>query len=62
MAEVHQRSRGAYGSRRVHAELRLGRGIVSAIGRPSWKHAKTDQIATDRIVNSTPIRDLARFA
>ncbi|WP_306356276.1 MULTISPECIES: IS3 family transposase [unclassified Nocardia] len=65
IAEIHQRSRGAYGSRRVHAELRLGRGIVvghgavellmrragivGAIGRPKWKHAKPDQIASDRI-------------
>jgi putative transposase len=28
IVEVHQRSRGTYGARRVHAELRLGRGIV----------------------------------
>jgi hypothetical protein len=28
ITEVHQNSRGIYGSRRVHAELRLGRGIV----------------------------------
>jgi len=63
--EVHQSSRGAYGSRRVHAELRLGRGIVvghgavemlmqraglvGAIGRPKWKHAKPDQIAKDLV-------------
>ncbi|WP_157556758.1 IS3 family transposase [Nocardia acidivorans] len=65
IAEVHNRSRGAYGSRRVHAELWLGRGIVvghgavellmrragiaGAIGRPAWKHAKPDQIATDHV-------------
>lgn len=63
--EVHQSSRGAYGSRRVHAELRLGRGIVvghgavemlmqraglvGAIGRPRWRHAKPDQIAKDLV-------------
>jgi putative transposase len=28
IVEVHQRSRGTYGALRVHAELRLGRGIV----------------------------------
>jgi transposase InsO family protein len=27
IADVHERSRGAYGSRRVHAELTLGRGV-----------------------------------
>ncbi|MCX5044616.1 IS3 family transposase [Aldersonia sp. NBC_00410] len=62
---VHAASRGAYGARRVHAELRLGRGILfghnavellmrragitGAIGRPKWRHAKPDQIATDLI-------------
>jgi transposase InsO family protein len=55
---VHQHARGAYGARRVHAELRLGRGIVvghgavamlmrrgglaGATGRPKWRHAKPD--------------------
>src|SRR4029450_12956505 len=28
IAEGHRRARGVYGARRVHAELRLGRGIV----------------------------------
>ncbi|MBF6180197.1 IS3 family transposase [Nocardia otitidiscaviarum] len=63
--EVYQGTRGAYGSRRVHGELRLGRGIVvghgvvemlmqraglgGAIGQPRWKHAKPDQIAKDLV-------------
>jgi transposase InsO family protein len=63
--EVHQAVRGTYGARRVHAELRLGRGIVvghnavallmrraglaGATGRPTWRHAKPDQIAADLV-------------
>jgi putative transposase len=63
--EIHQAVRGAYGARRVHAELRLGRGIVvghgavamlmrraglaGATGRPKWRHAKPDQIAADMV-------------
>jgi len=35
ITEVHQLSRSTYGSRRVHAELRLGRGIVVGHGR--WR-------------------------
>ena len=65
IVEVHQRSRGTYGALRVHAELHLGRGILvghnavallmrraglaGATGRPKWRHAKPDQIATDRV-------------
>jgi len=65
IARVHQASRGTYGARRVHAELRLGRGIVvghgaiellmrrsglaGATGRPKWRHAKPDQIAADLV-------------
>lgn len=65
ITEVHQASRGIYGSRRVHAELRLGRGIVvghgavellmrragltGAMGRPKWRRAKPDQLATDLV-------------
>jgi putative transposase len=65
ITEVHQASRGIYGSRRVHAELRLGRGIVvghgavellmrraglvGAMGRPKWRRAKPDQISTDLV-------------
>jgi transposase InsO family protein len=61
--DVHAASRATYGSRRVHAELRLGRavvvghgavemlmrraGIVGAAGRRKWKHIKPDQIAND---------------
>jgi putative transposase len=30
IVEVHQRSRGTYAALRVHAELRLGRGILVA--------------------------------
>jgi putative transposase len=65
IVEVHQHARGIYGARRVHAELRLGRGIVvghgavamlmrraglaGATGRPKWRHAKPDQVAADRV-------------
>jgi putative transposase len=65
IVEVHQRARGTYGARRVHAELRLGRGIVvghgavamlmrraglaGATGRPKWRHAKPDQVAADLV-------------
>jgi putative transposase len=65
IVEVHQDSRGAYGALRVHAELRLGRGITighnavallmrraglaGATGRPKWRHAKPDQIAVDLV-------------
>jgi putative transposase len=65
IVEVHQRSRGTYGALRVHAELRLGRGIAvghnavallmrraglaGATGRPKWRHAKPDQIAIDLV-------------
>jgi len=65
ITEVHQDSRGVYGSRRVHAELRLGRGIVvghgavellmrragivGVMGRPKWRRTKPDQIATDLV-------------
>jgi transposase InsO family protein len=63
--EVHQRARGTYGARRVHAELRLGQGVVvghgavamlmrraglaGATGRPKWRHAKPDQVAADLV-------------
>jgi putative transposase len=33
IVEIHQAVRGAYGARRVHAELRLGRGSWSATTR-----------------------------
>jgi transposase InsO family protein len=65
IVEVHQRSRGTYGALRVHAELRLGRGVVvghnavallmrraglaGATGRPKWRHAKPDQVAADLV-------------
>jgi transposase InsO family protein len=55
----------AHNTRRVHAELWLGRGIVvghgavellmrraglaGAMGRPKWRHAKPDQIAVDLV-------------
>jgi putative transposase len=32
IAEVHAAARGVYGSRRVHAELQLGRGIFVSLG------------------------------
>ena len=65
IAEIHQASRGTYGALRVHAELRLGRGIIvghnavallmrraglaGTTGRPKWRHAKPGQIATDLV-------------
>lgn len=65
ITDVHQISRGIYGARRVHAELRLGRGIVvghgavellmrraglrGAMGRPKWRRTKPDQIAKDLV-------------
>ena len=65
IVQVHQASRGTYGALRVHAELRLGHGIVvghnavallmrraglaGATGRPKWRHATPDQIAADLV-------------
>jgi putative transposase len=65
IVEVHQAARGADGARRVHAELRRGRGIVvghgaielllrraglaGVTGRPKWRHAKPDQVAADLV-------------
>jgi transposase InsO family protein len=65
ITEVHQNSRGIYGSRRIHAELRLGRGVVvghgaiemlmrraglaGVTGRAKWRRTKPDQIATDLV-------------
>jgi putative transposase len=65
IVEVHQRSRGTYGALRVHAELRLGHGVLighnavallmrraglaGATGRPKWRHAKPDHIAADLV-------------
>ncbi|WP_184778420.1 IS3 family transposase [Amycolatopsis jiangsuensis] len=65
ITEIHQNSQGRYGARRVHAELRLGRGIqvghgavemlmrrarlVGAMGRPRWKRTKPDEIAKDLV-------------
>ncbi len=65
ITEVHQGSRGIYGARRVHAELRLGRGVVvghgavellmrragikGVTGRQKWKHAKPDLISRDLV-------------
>lgn len=65
ITEIHQHSRGTYGSRRVHAELRLGRGIqvghgavemlmrraglAGVSGRRGWRRPKPDQIATDLV-------------
>jgi putative transposase len=65
IVEVHQRSPSTYGALRVHAELRLGRGILvghnavallmrraglaGATGRPKWRHAKPDHIAADLV-------------
>ena len=65
ITEVHQVSRSTYGSRRVHAELRLGRGIVvghgavemlmrrgdliGAMCRPKWRRSKPDEVAVDLV-------------
>jgi putative transposase len=71
IVKVHQDSRGTYGALRVHAELRLGHGIMvghnaiallmrraglaGVTGRPKWRHAKPDQVAADLVD-----RDFAR--
>ena len=63
--QAHADSRGIYGSRRIHAELVLGRGIrvghgavemlmrqagiTGITGRPKWRHAKPDNIARDLV-------------
>jgi putative transposase len=65
IVKVHQDSYRTYGALRVHAELRLGRGVVvghnavallmrraglaGATGRPKWRHAKPDQVAADLV-------------
>jgi transposase InsO family protein len=65
ITEVHQHSHGTYGSRRMHAELRLGRGVqvghgavemlmrraglAGVSGRRGWRRPKPDQIATDLV-------------
>lgn len=63
--QVHVASRGTYGYRRVHAELRLGRGLVVAHGtvellmaraglggitaRPKWRRSGPDLIPADLV-------------
>lgn len=63
--QVHVASRGTYGYRRVHAELRLGHGLVVAhgtvellmaraglrgiTGRPKWRRARPDLISVDLV-------------
>jgi len=65
ITHIHLESRGTYGTRRVHAELRLGRditvghgavellmaraGLAGVTGRPKWKRTKPDNIATDHV-------------
>jgi putative transposase len=65
IVQVYQESRRTYGALRVHAELRLGHGIMvghnavallmrraglaGAMGRPKWRHARPDQIAADLV-------------
>jgi putative transposase len=65
IVKVHQDSYKTYGALRVHAELRLGHGVVvghnavamlmrraglaGATGRPKWRHAKPDQVAADLV-------------
>lgn len=69
--EVYAASNGAYGARRVHAELTLGRGLVvghnavemlmaragirGVTGRPRWRRPRPDLIAKDLVD-----RDFAR--
>ncbi|MFS8105125.1 IS3 family transposase [Lentzea alba] len=61
ITEVHQASRGVYGSRRVHAKLRLGRGIVvghGAVGTadaPRW-HRQRDGPAEAAAGQAAPDR------
>jgi putative transposase len=68
---VHAASNGAYGARRVHAELTLGRGLLvghnavemlmaragirGVTGRPRWRSPRPDLIAKDLVD-----RDFAR--
>jgi putative transposase len=63
--DVHVASRGTYGARRVHAELRLGRGLAvshgtvellmsranirGVTGRPKWRRSRPDLLATDLV-------------
>lgn len=65
ITEVHQASRGIYGARRVHAELRLGRGVAvghgavellmrraglrGTTGRPKRRRTRPDELATDLV-------------
>lgn len=65
ITQVHTASRGTYGARRVHAELRLEHGVpighgavellmrraglTGASGRPRWRRAKPDQVAGDLV-------------
>jgi putative transposase len=65
ITEVHQASRGIYGARRVHAELRLGRGVVvghgavellmrraglrGATDRHKRRRTRPDEVATDLV-------------
>ncbi|MET8088217.1 IS3 family transposase [Micromonospora sp. NPDC005237] len=39
ITEIHQQSRANYGARRVHAELRLGRGMVVGHGAVEMLHS-----------------------
>ena len=63
--QVHVRSRGIYGARRVHAELTLGQGlsvghtavemlmqragIRGVAGRPRWRRGQIDTLANDLV-------------
>jgi putative transposase len=65
ISQIHLKSRGTYGARRVHAELTLGRGVVVAMarvellmrragmqgisGRRKWKRIRADDISTDLV-------------
>jgi putative transposase len=63
--QVHARSRGIYGARRVHAELTLGQGLTvghtavellmqragikGVAGRPRWRRGQIDTLAHDLV-------------
>lgn len=65
ISQVHVESRGIYGARRVHAELRLGRGVLvghgqiellmrraglqGISGRRKWKRISAEDISTDLV-------------
>jgi len=65
ISKIHAGAHGIYGTRRVHAELTLGRGVLvghnqvellmrraglqGITGRRKWKRIRPDNIATDLV-------------